>query len=688
MSGLFEHIEMFDEGDKVATRQAVAVANKRFNDTFASFLRQASSEKEFNGRLALVEQDIANMAADVANEYGGDAEKIAKAVSATVKAAFGPTPPAHEAPMCENCGGHGCEQCDDDSDDYPEDDGPFIDKYEMPHIGDDWDYTSSKKTSNDPIWDEATTKFVRMHPEEVAPGTPAEQIPSEAYETAKYHIDQDKDTILANVTSYDVDSVMKAIERWFNQHFRTASKDRPEHLKAQDEVQLADEHSQVAPWLKKQIQDEDQEDGGNLRNKEAAAHTVEKKGDKFFVIEDGDEKAAGPFDSKEKAQARAKELNNLENLETEKTHKEAKGKCECWDGYKRVPGTKPCAPGSCEKCDDHSKKKSSITPAMARALQLKQAAKPETGDSHEDRVKLPTGNEDAHDGPSPKMDKKKWKPNATNPDGNLKPIKTEGENSPVPTRHMDIKDKPDYQEDTFDTVKKYDNNNWERQTLPNKRDHDSAGFEATRNIQEETKAAETFPNKNQANPVTKVSLPDALAEKQSAMWDPGRPGRMILDALANEYPDIANALDQAEGGDMKAIRQLVRSGLLQQAQELAFSLHEFDPNNYPQPDIPAEIERGVAQGDPEAAQEYIRMFREDGGDELDAEATEPEIAPEEDMEEIIERGDDEGDRVEVVHEHDEEESDEPDSFDELDGPTDEQLERFERGEEEDPDEWK
>jgi hypothetical protein len=31
-------------------------------------------------------------------------------------------------------------------------------------------------------------------------------------------------------------------------------------------------------------------------------------------------------------------------------------KCECWEGYKRVPGTKPCAPGSCEKCDNHSKK--------------------------------------------------------------------------------------------------------------------------------------------------------------------------------------------------------------------------------------------------------------------------------------------------------------------------------------------
>ena len=27
--------------------------------------------------------------------------------------------------------------------------------------------------------------------------------------------------------------------------------------------------------------------------------------------------------------------------------------CKCWKGYKRVPGTKPCAEGSCEKCDTH-----------------------------------------------------------------------------------------------------------------------------------------------------------------------------------------------------------------------------------------------------------------------------------------------------------------------------------------------
>lgn len=38
----------------------------------------------------------------------------------------------------------------------------------------------------------------------------------------------------------------------------------------------------------------------------------------------------------------------------------AKKDCNCWDGYERVPGTKPCAPGSCRKCDENSKKESKL----------------------------------------------------------------------------------------------------------------------------------------------------------------------------------------------------------------------------------------------------------------------------------------------------------------------------------------
>ena len=32
-----------------------------------------------------------------------------------------------------------------------------------------------------------------------------------------------------------------------------------------------------------------------------------------------------------------------------KTFKEFTEDCNCWKGYKRVPGTKPCSPGSCVK---------------------------------------------------------------------------------------------------------------------------------------------------------------------------------------------------------------------------------------------------------------------------------------------------------------------------------------------------
>jgi hypothetical protein len=38
--------------------------------------------------------------------------------------------------------------------------------------------------------------------------------------------------------------------------------------------------------------------------------------------------------------------------------------CGCWDGYKRVPGTKPCAPGSCEKCDA-GRKESAANPLQS-----------------------------------------------------------------------------------------------------------------------------------------------------------------------------------------------------------------------------------------------------------------------------------------------------------------------------------
>lgn len=61
------------------------------------------------------------------------------------------------------------------------------------------------------------------------------------------------------------------------------------------------------------------------------------------------------------AASKVKELENEKKSNIQKRISNIKKKlgkdCNCWDGYKRVPGTKPCAPGSCEKCDNYSKKK-------------------------------------------------------------------------------------------------------------------------------------------------------------------------------------------------------------------------------------------------------------------------------------------------------------------------------------------
>jgi hypothetical protein len=59
--------------------------------------------------------------------------------------------------------------------------------------------------------------------------------------------------------------------------------------------------------------------------------------------------------------------------------------CDCWEGYKRVPGTKPCAPGSCEKCDSNSKESATkvsdeanerLTALWDQAVELVKTQKP------------------------------------------------------------------------------------------------------------------------------------------------------------------------------------------------------------------------------------------------------------------------------------------------------------------------
>ena len=326
-------------------------------------------------------------------------------------------------------------------------------------------------------------------------------------------------------------------------------------------------------------------------------------------------------------------------------------------------------------------------PQGQQAYQNITSATTETGDSTEESEKLPKGDEDAHDGPSPKMDKKKWVPNATNPDGNLKPIKTEGENSPHPTRQMDVKQHLDYAKN--DDPWEHDNNVWKREDLPTAKG-DEAGFEGTRNIEQHP--TKTFPNKNQTDPVTR----EALA-KLAALWDAGMPSRQVLDALAEQYPTITELIQKAEAGDRSAIGTLVDSNILQLAGELGMSLYEFDPANFPQPELSPEVLEGLERGDENAIHEYIRIHNEHKQTLRDQKAAEEAAEeakwaeedaanvsePAEEIEEIIEEGDKPNDRVEVIHEEDET----PAGIDDIEGPSEDELESLLREIQENPDEY-
>lgn len=951
MSGIFEELEMFDESDKVATRQAIAAATRRFNDNFGGFLRQASSKKEFESRLALVNTDIDNMVADIVTEYGGDAEKIANAIRETVATIHVTN---LEDPKCDHCKGEGCEHCSN-----PEESYNPLKNGTGPKTAFEYTFPEGlvEEEPVDPATEQLKAQFKNWFN--------TQPFPDELRTTCLGDFDQAYQLAQQNNPNFDqmnpdaqlralIESVFRIFVGGpeFEGNFpptpnnnpilgKTASCDncgdhgcescgaadgRPEHLKAQDEIQLADEHSQVNPWLKKQIQSEDQEDGGNIRNREGAvedsqprskqvplaekegyggdideklekapsavgkgvesslnktaddpiseymnyqdaqdagvdtgvgstaqnlgqavgdsgkaavdfmtghpikaigdvanaagnvvesvpvvgdvvhsifgstktgaAHQVEEKDGKFYVTEAHSGNVAGPFDTKGEAGARAAQLNKLENLEKDASAKTAGpaipalmntdmgkdliggaadaagGVADAAEGVagKAIEATpagqmaglfgesgKDIAKdtfnatlpgqmlGEAQKMNDSNSAASSMniggpsgidsqSPMSSmnagkaassdnwvnegdtvtddgkekkvndiaqhgneKVVELsdgsvediddvevaksKTAADVETGDSTETREKLPKGNEDANDGPSPKMDKKKWKPNATNPKGNLKPIETEGDKSPHPTHHQDIKQKPDYQNnDPWEN----DNDIWERAELPTAK-KDEAGFESTRNI--EQLPTKTFPNKNQVDPVTR----EALA-KMAALWDSGSTSRHILDALAEEYPEIAELLDKAEAGDTQAIGQLVDSQILQQAHQLATSLFMFDPSKFPQPEVPQEVEQGLLKADPDAVREYIDIHREHHGEEpMDRTKHEPPVedhiepeSEESDIEEIIERGDDDGDRVEVDHKHEDHGLEDDDEF----GPSfeddisDEELDRLLAQEEE------
>lgn len=74
--GIFEHLFMDDSQQRVAGRQAAAVAVKRAKDNFAVFLARASSVAEREARLQLIDDDLMQIVSSVAAEYDADPMRL------------------------------------------------------------------------------------------------------------------------------------------------------------------------------------------------------------------------------------------------------------------------------------------------------------------------------------------------------------------------------------------------------------------------------------------------------------------------------------------------------------------------------------------------------------------------------------------------------------------------------------
>jgi hypothetical protein len=87
MSGIiFEHLALYDEDGYKARRKVAAVASKRVRDTVGPFLSNASSDDDFNARLALVQADITNIIQSAVEEFGaGDVDTLFKSIVADCK---------------------------------------------------------------------------------------------------------------------------------------------------------------------------------------------------------------------------------------------------------------------------------------------------------------------------------------------------------------------------------------------------------------------------------------------------------------------------------------------------------------------------------------------------------------------------------------------------------------------------
>lgn len=512
--GIFEHLAATDDSARVAARKAVAVANKRVSEYLGDFLKRASSVEERQARLALVEEDVTRIVADVTDQYGGDPAHTLAAI--------------REVLGCDESESESEGEDDDgDSDDWdPSESESSKKKNPFPFKKKDKDDKESRvagplgpeatpegpQTVNlEPNWEQMRawlTNMAKTDPEgaaKIAEAMGAEAPPELVGGALPLPGPQEPP-----VPGGETGSAGGPVAEDYFASVRTARRPKmcPYHSELVDSSLQAGEpqYSAFSGLVGGPSHCKGGFDGScNFKPDMVTQSYWDKKSEEYADRRrqrELERSQPEPINTiPEPTMPSADDGEGITDLDTELTEA-------------------PSAVGGGES--EHFAEE----PSMAMAAAQRTAEAPRDGGGAVTTEELKPGNKDALGKPSPKIDKTTWKPNALNDSGNLKPIDTEQSGSPHATDSQDVTDKPDWEEDTWPPAST--NSVTDRDELSGT-DDDAVSTE--RNIDQPH--TDTWGEDGMADPITR-SNPEAIV---SAVQDPNK--NPIREVLTSEWPTEA-----------------------------------------------------------------------------------------------------------------------------------------------------
>ena len=514
--GIFEDLTLNDEVGRVARRKAIAVANKRVDDRFGDFIKAASSAEEAEERFGLIKEDLENSVKEACAEFDVDHGPVLASINKKFE-----REKTHQELEREEMAREHNEKVDknknkDKDKDKNEDDEVF----NVGHPGWDNNFGPAGKAAS--LKEARRPKMCPYHSELVNASL---QTGEPQYAAFAPLVGGDSHCGGSFESKCNFKPAMVTQDFWDQKETERAERKEQRELDRQQENSFEMEAPHPDEILEESHDISDQASLSDLDNAPSAVGEG-MSGDSYDAGESFAESAEPVLAKAANCgcdEGQMCEKGSCEKCD-ERRKKEASSDCKCWNGYERVPGTKPCAEGSCKKCDDH-RKNAKIAAGLTGSRNANWTVTAiSDGDSWQKSEKL-----EQSEGPSPKIDKGVWK--------TLDRIDVDA--GPYKTRQQDVLDGPDYSKNdshgqaTADSVLEQTKAVTTQEKLPS--EESNAGFNTDKSLA--VNHTDTFNNDGQANPVTS----EVLAARAAALdFDPRVADYRIQNAQGNMMDPTPN----------------------------------------------------------------------------------------------------------------------------------------------------